>query len=117
MGVYRAIGSPAYPNDDATLRARLERSILRSYYPQGMARHLVAVAASGDRSALLGRITQPTLVIHGRDDPLVPVECGTDLAKKIPGARLELIDGMGHDLPPGLLPRLAQSIAAHCRAA
>ena len=114
MRVLRAIGSTAYPNDDATLRARLERSIRRSYHPQGMARHLVAVAASGDRSPLLSRITHPTLVIHGRDDPLVPVACGIDLANQIPGARLELIDGMGHDLPPGLVPRLAELVISHC---
>ena len=115
VGVWRAIGSPGYPVDDAELRAKVERSIRRSYHPQGMARQLVAVAASGDRSPVLARIVQPTLVIHGRDDPLVPAPCGIDLAKKISGARLELIDGMGHDMPPALLPRIGELIAAHAK--
>jgi proline iminopeptidase len=54
-------------------------------------------------------------VIHGRADPLVPVAHGMDLAQRIPGARLELIDGMGHDLPAALIPRFAASISAHCQ--
>ena len=112
--VWRTIGSPRYPATDETLRTRVERSIRRAWHPQGVARQLVAVSASGDRSALVARITQPTLVIHGRDDPLVPAVCGVDLAAKIPAARLELIEGMGHDMPIPLVPSLAQMIAAHC---
>lgn len=112
--VWRTIGSPRYPATDEALRARVERSIRRAWHPQGVARQLVAVSASGDRSALVARITQPTLVIHGRDDPLVPAACGVDLAAKIPAARLELIEGMGHDMPIPLVPSLAQMIAAHC---
>ena len=113
MGIWRVIGSPAYPATDEELRAKLGRSIRRSYCPPGMARQLVAVAASEDRTALLARVTAPTLVLHGRDDPLVPVECGIDLAKKIAGAQLEVIDGMGHDMPAELIPRLAASIVAN----
>ncbi len=112
--VWRTIGSPRYPATDESLRTRVERSIRRAWHPQGVARQLVAVIASGDRSALVARITQPTLVIHGRDDPLVPAACGVDLAAKIPAARLELIDGMGHDMPVALVPTLAQLIVAHC---
>ena len=112
--VWRTIGSPRYPASDESLRARVERSIRRAWHPQGVARQLVAVSASGDRSALVARITQPTLVIHGRGDPLVPAACGVDLAAKIPAARLELIEGMGHDMPIPLVPNLAQLIAAHC---
>ena len=74
---------------------------------------MVAVVASGDRSPLLPRISAPTAVLHGRDDPLVPAACGIDLAKKIPGATLELFDGMGHDIPAALIPRLAELIAAN----
>ncbi len=70
--------------------------------------------ASGDRRKLLAKITAPTLVIHGADDPLVPVAAGRDTAKHIKGAQLVVIDGMGHDLPMGLLPRLVDAIAAHC---
>ena len=112
--VWRTIGSPRYPAPDASLRARVERSIRRAWHPQGVARQLVAVIASGDRSALVRRITQPTLVIHGRDDPLVPAACGVDLAAQIPAARLELIEGMGHDMPAELAPSLATLIATHC---
>ncbi|MBL8384180.1 MAG: alpha/beta fold hydrolase, partial [Burkholderiales bacterium] len=117
VSVWRAIGSPAYPPDDAQLRAKVERAIRRSYHPQGMARQLAAITASGDRSPGLGAIRAPTLVIHGREDPLVRHEHGQDLARKIPGAQLELVDGMGHDLPAELMPRLAARIAAHCGAA
>ena len=60
-------------------------------------------------------ITAPTLVIHGKSDPLVPVDGGIDTAKHIPGARLELFDGMGHDLPVPLLPKFVALISAHSR--
>lgn len=116
MRVWRAIGSPRYPASEATLRAKVERSVRRAWHPQGLARQLVAVTASGDRSSLVARITQPTLVVHGRDDPLVPAACGIDLAARIPGARLELIEGMGHDMPVELIPSLAAQIIKHCNA-
>ena len=73
----------------------------RGYYPAGVTRQLVAIIASGDRRRLLRKIGAPTLVIHGAADPLVPVEAGRDTARHIAGAKLEVIDGMGHDLPPG----------------
>ena len=107
------IGSPGFPADPELLHERLSRNIRRSYHPQGMARQLTAVMASGDRTRLLARITAPTLVIHGREDPLVPVVCGVELARRIPGAKLEVIDGMGHDLPGELIPGFVSSISAH----
>lgn len=113
--ILKVIGSPGFPTDPVLQRERLARNLKRSYHPQGMARQLLAVVASGDRKALLGNITAPTLVLHGRADPLVPVACGVDLAGRIKGAKLEVIDGMGHDLPPGLTARLTGSIAAHSR--
>ena len=113
VAIWRVIGSPGYPVDDVALRERVGRGVRRSYCPQGVMRQLVAVAASGDRTALLRNLAVPTLVLHGRDDPLVPVACGVDLAGKIPGAQLEIIDGMGHDLPPGLIARIADRIAAN----
>ena len=116
-GIWRVIGSPGYPASDAELRAKVERGIRRSYYPPGVARQLVAVLASGDRTPLLPRISAPTVVLHGRADPLVPVACGIDLAQKIPGATIELFDGMGHDMPAALIPRLAGLIAANARQA
>ena len=106
------IGSPGYPPDAVELRDRLEYSIRRSYRPRGVARQIAAIAADGDRSALLRHIRAPTAVLHGRDDPLIPVAAGHDLAAKIADATLEVIDGWGHDLPAALWPRYVQTIAA-----
>ncbi|MCF8184535.1 MAG: alpha/beta hydrolase, partial [Polynucleobacter sp.] len=91
------IGSPAYPSNKDELRERLGKSVRRSYDPAGVARQLLAIIASGDRRKLLRTISAPTLVIHGAEDPLVPVAAGRDTAKNIPGASLLVIDGMGHD--------------------
>jgi pimeloyl-ACP methyl ester carboxylesterase len=111
VSLYKLIGSPGYPAADDYLNARLNMSVRRSYRPQGTARQLVAIAADGDRSPLLGRIAVPTQVIHGQQDPLVPVAAGHDLAAKIRGAKLDVIEGMGHDLPIPLWPRFATGIA------
>jgi len=75
---------------------------------------LLAILASGDRRPLLASITAPTLVLHGADDPLVPIAAGVDTTANIPGARLEVIPGMGHDFPPGLMARIATRVAEHC---
>lgn len=109
---WRMISSPAYTVDDAALSERLLSAYRRSHYPQGISRHMAAIIASGDRSAKLKTIRVPTLVIHGQDDVLVPVQAGIDTAKKIPNARLELIPGMGHDLPRELFPHFVNKIAA-----
>jgi pimeloyl-ACP methyl ester carboxylesterase len=114
MNTLRVIGSPGYPFEEAELRTRVELAIDRSYYAAGLARQLVAILASGSRVEALKRITVPTLVIHGADDPLVPVEGGRHTAAQIAGARLEIIPGMGHDLPTQLLPQLVELIATHC---
>jgi pimeloyl-ACP methyl ester carboxylesterase len=115
--VIRAIGSPGFPEDDAVLTAFCERHVRRAYNPPGVARQLVAVSAAGDRTDIIRRIAAPTLVLHGRDDPLLPLECGIDTHRHIVGAKLAVIDGMGHDLPVALHQRLADEIAAHCHAA
>ena len=83
----------------------------RSFYPQGMARQLVAILANGNRKPKLGSIKVPTLVIHGGDDPLVPVEGGKETAETIPGAELIIIEGMGHSLPPETWPQIVDAIA------
>ena len=113
--VFGAIGSPGFPTDPEALREQVSRNVRRGYHPAGVTRQLVAIIASGDRRRSLRKIAAPTLVIHGADDPLVPVEGGRDTARHIAGARLMVIDGMGHDLPPGLQPILVDAIAAHCR--
>jgi pimeloyl-ACP methyl ester carboxylesterase len=105
------IGSPAYKTDPAVLRERLIAGARRAYHPEGVSRQLMAVVADGDRTPMLARIQAPTLVIHGRDDPLIPAAAGQDLAARIPGAELDIISGMGHDLPLPLLPRIAAGIA------
>jgi pimeloyl-ACP methyl ester carboxylesterase len=107
------IGSPAYPAEPATLLPRLRALVQRAWRPKGTARQLVAVVADGDRSPLLAKISAPTRIIHGEADALVPVAAGHDLAAQIKGAVLDLIPGMGHDLPQQLLPRIADGIAAN----
>lgn len=107
------IGSPRYRPDPALLRHRLEAMVRRAWRPDGTARQLLAVAADGDRSALLGRIGAPVTVVHGADDPLVPVAAAHDLLRKLPGALADIVPGMGHDLPTALLPRLAAAIAGN----
>jgi len=111
--LFNVISSPGFPTDPAELRARMERSVARSYHPQGVARQLIAVLASGDRSKDLATIRAPTLVLHGDRDPLVPLAGGKDTAAKIPGARLRIIAGMGHDM--AAWPILADEIVAHAR--
>ena len=115
INVSRAIGSPAYPVPETRLRERIERDFHRSFYPQGAARQLAAIIDDGDRRARLKRIGAPSLVIHGIDDPLVPVEGGRDTAANIRGAKLHEIKGMGHDLPLELVEEISDVIAAHAK--
>ena len=110
--LYRLIGSPGYPASEAYLNERLGLSVRRSHRPQGTARQMVAIAADGNRSKLIERLRVPTQIIHGKQDPLVPVAAGIDLAAKIPGAKIDLIAGMGHDLPVELWPRFVAGIDA-----
>ena len=109
----QAIGSPAYPTPEKHLRRRVARALRRNCCPGGVVRQMLAVTACGDRTPQLQTIVAPTLVIHGAADPLVPLACGVDTAQAIPGARLEVIEGMGHDLPAQLLERLLALIDAH----
>ncbi|MSO77730.1 MAG: alpha/beta hydrolase [Alphaproteobacteria bacterium] len=105
-------GSPGFPETAAEIGARAGRLYDRAYYPMGHGRHLVASIASSDsRVAHLASIRAPTLVIHGREDPLVPLGCGEDVRNSIRGAGLLVIDGMAHDLPEPVVPRLVTAIA------
>lgn len=112
----KAIGSPGFPTPDAELREKVAEAARRSFHPQGVVRQMVAIAADGTRAAALARVTAPTLVLHGRADPLVPMACGEDTARRIPGARFESIEGMGHDLPPGVVERLLAHLIPHFKA-
>jgi pimeloyl-ACP methyl ester carboxylesterase len=108
---FRTIGSPGFALDEAGFRDRVGRAFDRSYDPGGVARQLVAALADGNRKPRLRSVQAPTVVIHGKEDPLVPVEAGIDTADGIPGARLVVIDGMGHDLPRGVWPQIVDAIA------
>jgi pimeloyl-ACP methyl ester carboxylesterase len=110
VDVFKKIGSQGFPIDEDELRRTAERSFDRGLNPAGSTRQLAAIIAAGDRTPLLRTITVPTVVIHGRKDRLVPTSGGRATAKAIPGARLVIIDGMGHDLPRGAWPRLLDEI-------
>jgi pimeloyl-ACP methyl ester carboxylesterase len=114
--LFQAIGSPGHPTETMELRKRILDAVRRGgYRPAGSARQMAAIAADTGRAEELRRITAPTLVIHGADDPLVPLPCGEDTARRIPGARLVTIPGMGHDLPPGVVERMQEPLLAHLR--
>jgi pimeloyl-ACP methyl ester carboxylesterase len=113
----KAIGSPGFPMDDAEIREKVTAAAQRSFHPQGVLRQMVAVAADSARASALARVTAPTLVLHGKADRLVPMACGEDTARRIPGARFESIEGMGHDLPPGVVERLLALLIPHFKAA
>ena len=120
MKVMRAIGSTSHPAEEGWLRAFCERHVRRSNHAPGVARQLLAIAASGDRTNIVKRIKAPTLVIHGDEDPLVRPKCGVATVEAIRAgggtAALETVPGMGHDLPHVLIPRIVERIAAHCGA-
>ena len=112
--VWKTIGSPGFPRDEADLLAYVKRTVERCYYPAGTARQMAAIVADGDRRARLKTITAPTIVLHGEADPLVPIAGGEDTASAISGAQLRRVKGMGHDIPPALYETYA---AAICEAA
>lgn len=113
MRTVELIGSPAYPIDEETRREMTSFSFDRCYFPSGFTRHVAAIFHDGDRRDRLRTIATPTLVIHGREDPLVPLSGGIDTAKHVPGAQLEIIDGMGHNFPVELWPKIIGLIANH----
>ena len=115
MKLRRIIGSPKYPTPEAELRAFVEKNVDRRWYPEGSARQYLSIIASGDRVELLKRIKAPTLVLHGEEDPLLPVECGRDVARLIPGAQIQTYPGWGHDFPPGMIPTLIDRITTFCK--
>ncbi len=105
---FRIIGSPGYPLEEAWLREYAAAAFLRSHDPAGMARQLAAVMASGSRVERLAAVRTPTLVIHGVADPLVQSQGGLSTARAVPGSRLVLHAGMGHDLPRALWPAITE---------
>jgi pimeloyl-ACP methyl ester carboxylesterase len=113
----KTIGSPGYPANDAELRERIISDFKRSNYPDGFGRQMAAIMACGDRRETLKRVKAPTIVLHGADDPLVPVDGGKDTAASIQGAELRVVPGMGHDLPAALYPVVVEAVEAAAKRA
>jgi pimeloyl-ACP methyl ester carboxylesterase len=111
VAIFRVIGSPRFAFDEVDLRQRTAAAYGRAHDPPGVARQLLAVLASPDRTSALRAVEVPTLVIHGAEDRLVDVSGGRATAGAVPAADLVVVDGMGHDLPRTLWPVITGHIA------
>jgi pimeloyl-ACP methyl ester carboxylesterase len=114
---WKVLRAGSFPQDEALDRARAERTFARGLNPAGSGRQLRAILASGSRKERLGSVRAPTLVIHGTVDPLVRPASGKDTAASIPGAKLLMIEGMGHALPIPMWPEIIDAIDKHAHAA
>jgi len=114
---WKILRAGSFPEDEALDHARAERTFARGLNPAGVGRQLRAVMASGSRKERLHSVKAPTLVIHGTVDPLVPPANGKDTAASIPGAKLLMIEGMGHALPIPMWPQIIDAIDSHAHAA
>lgn len=114
--VWQLLNGPAYPLDIGRHRRVIEAAQARGFHPEGTARQLAAIGASGSRREALRQVQIPTLVIHGDADPLVPLEGGIDTAESIPDASLYIIPGLGHALPPEVWPLVVEEIMGHIAA-
>ena len=111
VAAWQIFRGPGYPEDEKRDRARAIRAAKRGFNVEGGQRQMLAVYASGSRKATLPSVKAPTLVIHGADDPLVPLAAGEDTAATIPGAKLVVLPRMGHALPLAVWPRVIEEIA------
>ena len=109
--VGKYIYGSGFSYDEEKHRALAGRVFDRNFYPEGVQRHMLAIMIQGNRKEKLLAIKVPTLVIHGREDPLFPFEAGKDTAEAIPGSKLIIIDGMGHSLPPETWDQISDAIA------
>jgi pimeloyl-ACP methyl ester carboxylesterase len=113
----QALAGPGFTHPEGSQERLVQESLKRSSRPMGAYRQMLAAMADRARAGLLARITAPTLVIHGKADPLVPYACGEDTARRIPNAKMHGIEGMGHDMPPGvvdnMMARLLPFLNAH----
>ncbi len=117
LRTFRLIGSPGFDSDEARLREVAAATFDRGVNAAGTARQLAAILASGDRTGRLRTLRVPTLIVHGTDDPLIPLRGGVATARAIPGAELLAIPGMGHDLPPGVFPKVIDAFVANAERA
>lgn len=114
---WKILRAGSFPEDEALDRSRAERTWDRGLNPAGVGRQLRAILASGSRKERLGNVKAPTLVIHGTADPLVHPIGGQDTAASIPGAKLMMVEGMGHALPLPLWPQIIDAIDQHAHGA
>jgi pimeloyl-ACP methyl ester carboxylesterase len=117
LNVQRSFAGGGFPLDEAGIRDLAGRAFDRAFDPEGVTRQMAAVAASGDRRAALAAVRVPALVIHGAADPLIPLSAGEATAAVLAGAKLEVIPGMGHELPEGAWPALIRALTQHTAAA
>jgi pimeloyl-ACP methyl ester carboxylesterase len=111
--VWRVLRAGRFPLDEARDPARARQIFERGLNPAGVARQLTAMLGSGSRREALGSVRVPMLVIHGEADPLIPLACGIDTAKSVPGSTLVIVKGMGHALSIPFWPQIIEAIAAH----
>lgn len=107
------LSGSGFPHDPEATRKLAGRLFDRAFYPAGVARQVAAILSSGSRKDALAAVRAPTLVIHGLEDPLVPVEGGLDTHDAIAGSELLLINGLGHNLPRGVWPTVLDAIQKH----
>ncbi|HEX4755439.1 MAG TPA: alpha/beta hydrolase [Candidatus Dormibacteraeota bacterium] len=112
LAVRRLINGAGVPFDEERARRKAERAVDRSFHPDGGLRQIVAILAAPDRAPALSRLTIPTLVVHGEEDPLVPPDNGRQTAAALPNARLIMIADMGHYLPERVWPDVVDAIVA-----
>jgi pimeloyl-ACP methyl ester carboxylesterase len=105
-----ACNGSAHAMSDAEAQSAAERSVARAYRPLGTARMIEARKRTAPFFERLTAITCPTLVLQGSDDPIFPRGHGEDIARRIQGARLEYLQGAGHNHPDSLIPQLLESI-------
>lgn len=112
--IFKAIGSPHHCYSDEQVEI-VASALLESGFDRTWTyRQLLAILSSGDRSKYLKRIMTPTLVIHGRQDPLLPLAAGEEVARLIPNSRMMAVNGMGHDLPDQVVDQIIPAISQHC---
>ncbi len=113
----RVLGSPGFPADVDRVRARAAVRYDRAFRPAGAARQMMAILLADDRTGPLGGISRPTLVVHGSSDPLIGLSGGQATADAIPGARLLVVAGMGHEIPLAVVPELVDAVVSTARSA
>ena len=113
LGIWELIGTKNSGRDPVEFRKQVAASIDRSSSPSGIRRQMAAIIATRDLREWTRNITAPSLVVHGSEDPLVPFQNGLDIAAEIKDARMEIIEGMGHDLPPKYLTEVVDHVLEH----